>query len=117
MFRQSHARRCSRRGRRARGPRRASRWPRSARPQGSTDRDPYATFIGMRGFAALVLALLATSAHADDTAPPPSDPAEGSAPALEPRDEFGPVLLIERIDIIGNTNTHEEIIRRALPIA
>jgi outer membrane protein assembly factor BamA len=55
----------------------------------------------------IVLALLATSAHADEPAPAPP----GEAP-----DELGPVLLIERIDIAGNTATQTEIIRRALPI-
>lgn len=102
----------------------------------------------MRGSAVIVLALLATSAHADEPAPaPPADapsgapdapelapPAErlaqdpapdaGASPvpdaddtSLRPDDEFGPVLLIERIDIAGNTATQTEIIRRALPIA
>ncbi|HEX5064120.1 MAG TPA: BamA/TamA family outer membrane protein [Kofleriaceae bacterium] len=83
----------------------------------------------MRGFAALLLALLATSAHAEDAIPaaPVPGPAPTTAPApapaadeetkLNPDDEFGPVLLIERIDITGNTNTQDEIIRRALPIA
>ena len=77
----------------------------------------------MRGLAAFVLALLATSAYADDPVP-----AENAAPeptgnvttdegGLKPDDEFGPVLLIERIDIVGNTATQDEIIRRALPIA
>lgn len=70
----------------------------------------------MRGFAGFVLVLLATSAYADDDAPAGAWGDEDTA-ALEPRDEFGPVLLIERIDIVGNTNTQEEIIRRALPIA
>ncbi len=67
----------------------------------------------MRGLAGFVLALSAASAHADTvTAGSPADPG-----ATAPQDEFGPVLLIERIDIAGNTNTHDEIIRRALPIA
>ncbi len=57
----------------------------------------------MRGFAVFVLALLVTTAHADE-------------PIAVPDDEFGPVLLIERIDIVGNTATQDEIIRRALPI-
>src|SRR6185503_15020156 len=72
-----------------------------------------------------VLALLVTSAHADDAVPPAAEPAGATvappAPAeegnLKPDDEFGPVLLIERIDIGGNTATQDEIIRRALPIA
>ena len=89
----------------------------------------------MRGIAVLVLALLVSSAQADepspapDTAPadaPPADaePADAPSPAPEPvetepapDDGFGPVLTIERIDIIGNTATQDEIVRRALPIA
>ncbi|HTL34579.1 MAG TPA: POTRA domain-containing protein, partial [Kofleriaceae bacterium] len=63
----------------------------------------------MRGPVVLVLALLVigslagrASAQADDV------------PLQE--DDFGPVLLIEEIDIKGNTATQDEIIRRALPI-
>lgn len=44
--------------------------------------------------------------------PPPPEP-----PPAAPDGEFGPLLLIERIDITGNTATQEEVIRRALPIA
>jgi len=69
----------------------------------------------------------------DDGAPPtqpaPADPGtvppdapeaaaetgEPDAPLLE-TNEFGPVILIEAIDITGNTATQSEIIRRALPI-
>jgi outer membrane protein assembly factor BamA len=60
----------------------------------------------MRGLVAFFLALLVTSAHGDD-ATPVSKPGG---------DELGPVLLIERIDITGNTATQDDIIRRALPI-
>jgi outer membrane protein insertion porin family len=42
--------------------------------------------------------------------PEPEPAAEG------PSDEFGPLLLIERIEIGGNTATQDEIIERALPI-
>jgi outer membrane protein insertion porin family len=56
---------------------------------------------GVRGILVLFLALLASSARADE---------------LVPDDDFGPVLLIEAIDIHGNTATQDEIIRRALPI-
>jgi len=66
--------------------------------------------------AALVLALLATSAHAQEAVTDEPNAAT-DAPKLSPDGEFGPVLLIERIDIIGNTATQDEIIRRALPIA
>jgi hypothetical protein len=77
----------------------------------------------MRGLAVIVvLALAASSAHAGDEepAPAPAPPAAASpAPQanLHPDDEFGPVVLIERIDIVGNTATQDDIIRRALPIA
>jgi outer membrane protein assembly factor BamA len=50
----------------------------------------------------LVLALLASSAHADE---------------VVPDDDFGPTLFIEEVHIHGNTATQDEIIRRALPIA
>src|SRR5688572_30443433 len=88
----------------------------------------------MRGFAVFVLALLGSSVRAEDavppveTPPPPAEAPAGAAPSeqppvvedttkLAPDDEFGPVLLIERIDITGNTATQDDIIRRALPIA
>ena len=78
----------------------------------------------MRGLAVIVLALLALaapSAHAEDPVAG-APPVDGSASAtdatnLHPDDEFGPVVLIERIDIVGNTATQDDIIRRALPIA
>jgi outer membrane protein assembly factor BamA len=63
----------------------------------------------MRGLAAFVLALLVTSAHGDDAVPP--------AGKVAADDELGPVILIERIVISGNTATQDDIIRRALPIA
>ncbi len=72
-----------------------------------------------------MLALLASSARADDVAPVPGAPAPGPSSAdappdpaggLQPDDEFGPLLLIESIEIRGNKSTQEEIIRRALPI-
>ena len=69
----------------------------------------------MRGLTAFVLALLASSAHADDAVP--ATPVDGGDTKLEPDDDFGPVLLIERIEIVGNTATQDDIIRRALPIA
>ncbi|HEY5921209.1 MAG TPA: BamA/TamA family outer membrane protein [Kofleriaceae bacterium] len=75
--------------------------------------------------AAFVLALLVTSAHAEEVVPgepegrdvPAGAPAVDAAGNLKPDDEYGPVLLIERIDITGNTATQDDIIRRALPIA
>lgn len=56
----------------------------------------------------IALVLLGASAAADDASVP--------SPAL-PDDDFGPVLLIEKINIRGNTATQEDIIQRALPIA
>jgi outer membrane protein assembly factor BamA len=53
-----------------------------------------------------------------DAFPPDSDaaakPAFDATPSKD--DEFGPLLMIEQINIVGNTATQEEIIRRALPI-
>jgi outer membrane protein insertion porin family len=76
----------------------------------------------MRAVVALVLACSVTSAYAQDPAPETTPPAaETAAPAGEPApvpdDELGPVVLIERIDIVGNTATQDDVIRRALPIA
>ncbi len=34
----------------------------------------------------------------------------------EPGGELGPLLLIERIDVVGNTATQDDVVRRALPI-
>ena len=75
------------------------------------------------------------AAPAEPAAPAqPDEPAQPAAPAApqevppdEPRPqppqpelsadaEFGPLLLIERIVVAGNTATQEEVIRRALPI-
>ena len=69
----------------------------------------------MRGLAVLVIAqlALATAARADE---PPLQPAEPEAAPLHEDKEFGPVILIEAIEITGNTATQTEIIRRALPI-
>lgn len=65
----------------------------------------------MRVLVALLVALVATSARAD--VPPP---AAAAGEALHEDKEFGPVILIESIEITGNTATQTEIIRRALPI-
>ncbi|HEU4735063.1 MAG TPA: BamA/TamA family outer membrane protein [Kofleriaceae bacterium] len=48
---------------------------------------------------------------------PEPAPADDLDAALHEDNEFGPVILIEHIDITGNTATQTEIIRRALPIA
>jgi hypothetical protein len=47
---------------------------------------------------------------------PPEEPSPSEEAPPSPDGEFGPLLLIERIDIAGNTATQEEVIRRALPI-
>ena len=65
----------------------------------------------MRSIAVwIVLALAVAPARADEP-PPPAPPEE-----LHEDKEFGPVILIEAIEITGNTVTGTEIIRRALPI-
>lgn len=76
--------------------------------------------------ALLVLAVLCAPAHAAPEgeppepvpapveAPPPPTPTPNPAGGGEP--EFGPLLVIERIDITGNTATQEELIRRILPL-
>src|SRR6267142_2245265 len=57
------------------------------------------------------------AAPADPNAPPPEAPPDAPPPeALHEDNEFGPVILIEQIDITGNNSTQTEIIRRALPI-
>jgi hypothetical protein len=85
--------------------------------------------------------VLATAARAGDPPPEPAGAGSAASPAAEPMgdndaddqvlppthdegsaafhedNEYGPVILIERIDIIGNTATQIEIIRRALPIS
>lgn len=49
---------------------------------------------------------------ADDSPPPAEAPEE----RFHEDNEFGPVILIEAIEITGNTATQSELIRRALPI-
>ena len=91
---------------------------------------------------ALVALVAARPAFADQPAPDSAEPDPGpvpvAAPQLGPDDgpssgepapellpdaplhednEFGPVILIEQIDVTGNTATQTEIIRRALPIS
>lgn len=83
---------------------------------------------------ALAFLLLADVASADDPAPEPlggpTEPADDEPidepPIDEPIDEFpidepvdnelGPLLLIERIDVEGNTATQDHVVRRVLPI-
>lgn len=48
---------------------------------------------------------------------PPLDEPPPDEPPDEPVDEeLGPLLLIERIDVVGNTATQDDVVRRALPI-
>jgi outer membrane protein insertion porin family len=64
-----------------------------------------------------------TSARAD--APAPSNPSETApslgagidAGAIAEQGAFGPRILIERIEIVGNGNTRRELILRALPFS
>jgi hypothetical protein len=93
---------------------------------------------------ALALALAGTARAQPDPAPAPTDPAPVPDPApapasepapapapgpdttvpdptsigidVDPDDAFGPVLVIERVDIKGNKSTAGRVIRRALPI-
>ena len=55
-----------------------------------------------------------------EPAPLPPDATHDSAPPVEPTlhedNDFGPVVQIEQINVIGNTATQAEVIRRALPI-
>lgn len=53
---------------------------------------------------------------AEPVTEPVTEPLGEPAPPLHEDNEFGPVILIEQIDITGNTATQTEIIRRALPI-
>src|SRR5262245_2431534 len=89
------------------------------------------TFAPRVPVALVALAAMAAGAHAEpppgegdpdsavpEPAPPPPDAAD-DAPvetALHEDDEFGPVVQIEQIDVIGNTATQAEVVRRALPI-
>ncbi|HLL20786.1 MAG TPA: POTRA domain-containing protein, partial [Kofleriaceae bacterium] len=81
----------------------------------------------MRGLVVVLVLAFAGRAGAQPTpapetavpevpaAPPPTDePMPPPEPAKD--DEFGPLLMIEQINIVGNTATQEELIRRALPI-
>ena len=67
--------------------------------------------------ASLVVALVALAtrvAYGDDPPPPP-----GPGAAIEetaPEEDEGQLLLVEQIDILGNTATQTELIRRALPV-
>jgi outer membrane protein assembly factor BamA len=93
-------------------------------------------YLAMRHARVLaLLTLFAGVAHADDPPPEPApaDPQPGDPgdepppdeaieepiedPFEEPRDsELGPVLLIERVDVVGNTATQDDVVRRVLPI-
>jgi len=89
----------------------------------------------MRVTLVVVLALVATGgvASADDPPPEPADAGEPSEPLPPAEDEpapppdepaepladgeFGPVIVIEAIEVVGNTVTQTELIRRTLPLA
>ena len=89
----------------------------------------------MRVTLGVVLALVAIGgpASADDAPPAPADDVEPSEPpqsiesdsqkppeeAVEQltESEFGPVIVIEAIEVFGNTVTQSELIRRTLPLA
>ena len=79
----------------------------------------------MRIGLALLLVIAATRSSSADAPPPPDDdpqlpPAEEQPPGAQPdeprAEEESPVILVERIEITGNTATQPDIIRRALPI-
>jgi len=46
----------------------------------------------------------------------PDDPADDNGDEPDSNDDLGPLLLIERIDVTGNTVTQDDVVRRALPI-
>ena len=79
----------------------------------------------MRSLPVLAVVMYATTAFADEPSPTPEAPvpvdaqpvAEGAKTELHEDGEIGPVIMIESIEISGNTATETEIIRRALPIA
>jgi outer membrane protein insertion porin family len=79
----------------------------------------------MRIGLALLLVIAATRSSSADAPPPPDDDPQqppageqppGDQPEEPPTEDESPVILVERIEITGNTATQAEIIRRALPI-
>ncbi len=85
----------------------------------------------MRDRLAVVVALCAfiaqprpASAEVDDPPPeapatepePPPPPAPAPDEPLQKDSEFGPLILIESIDVVGNTATQTELILRTLPL-
>jgi len=48
--------------------------------------------------------------------PPIAPPSEAPDTGLHDDSEFGPLILIESIEVVGNTATQTELIRRALPL-
>src|SRR5262249_43091241 len=71
--------------------------------------------------ALLLVACMHASALAqapdDATAPDDNAPVSGiDEPLFKDDSEFGPLILIERIDIAGNTATQTELILRTLPL-
>ncbi len=59
----------------------------------------------------------ATDTGATEPATPPPAVEESPHEQFHEDNEFGPVILIEAVNITGNTATQTEIIRRALPIS
>ena len=75
---------------------------------------PGARFTPVLLCALLVCADSLLSAELFAQTPPTPDISETAPPVDDPT--FGPVLVIERIDIEGNSSTAERLIRRALPL-
>lgn len=73
----------------------------------------------------------ASEPAAPEPTTPPADGTDGAPPATEPPieppptepstlhedSEFGPLIMIEAIEVVGNNSTQTELIRRALPLA
>jgi outer membrane protein insertion porin family len=59
------------------------------------------------GATLVTLAVLATHAHAQSTETPPEEATE---------EAIGPVIVIEKIEVVGNHDTQADVILRALPV-
>ncbi len=78
----------------------------------------------MTWVVALIIAATTSRGRAEQAPPAPAGSAPEAPPSIEPPapelradSEFGPVILIEAIEITGNTATHVELIRSALPLS
>ena len=67
----------------------------------------------MRVSLGVVLALVAIGGPASADRVPEGESSEPQTAS----DEFGPVIVIEAIEVFGNTVTQPELIRRTLPLA